>query len=537
MGFRRNSSNSRSSNSRSGLTPIGPDPIGNAANVSKALGHTADLVIRKIPAATTTGNISSISSRGASSVRAVVLFLEGLADEEAIRRYIIDPLLAESTRSAASAVTATPAAAASGATPATAVTGELSAIKSTAHEYLEPLIDALLEGQVLLFTDRGHIGKAFVMPGWSLRPIMEPPSERVVRGPREGFTETLKENIAMVRRWVRAPELRVAKMQIGTRTRTDVAIMYLEDVANPDIVAEVHKRLSAIKIDSILEAGYLEQLISDNRKTLFPLTQATERSDKVTSAILEGRIAILVDKSASAIIAPTTVNELYQSPEDYYYDFWLGSLLRGIRLLGNNLAIALPGLYIALAAVNSELLPTQLALNIAASRLSVPFPILIEVLLVELIIEIFREAGLRLPSTVAQTLGIVAGVVLGIAAAEIAVISDATLIVSVITAVASFSGPNFQVGISWRWLKYFMIFGGAFMGLFGIVMVGCVIVSHMATLQSFGVSYLAPWAPLQPDALVDAPIRQPIWTELKRASTWRTKNRRRMGDTKGEDNP
>ncbi|HCM19100.1 MAG TPA: spore germination protein, partial [Firmicutes bacterium] len=170
----------------------------------------------------------------------------------------------------------------------------------------------------------------------------EPPSEKAIRGPREGFTETLRENIAMVRRWVRDPELRVTKMQIGTRTHTDVAIMYLGDVANPDIVTEVRKRLAAIKIDAILEAGYLEQLITDSRTTLFPLTQATERSDKVTSAILEGRVAIIVDKSASAIIVPTTVNELYQSPEDYYYDFWLGTLLRVIRLIGNNLAIALP---------------------------------------------------------------------------------------------------------------------------------------------------------------------------------------------------
>lgn len=512
--------------------------MGNAANVAKALGRAADLVLRKIPEGDCVRGGTVADARGvSSSMRAVVLFLEGLADEEAIRRHIISPLLAGVATAATVATAANRAPSVKTTTPAAVIAHELNALKSSTHETLEPLIDALLEGQVLLFADGCNTGMAFVMPGWSLRPIGEPPSEKLIRGPREGFTETLRENIAMVRRWVRDPELRVTKMQIGTRSRTDVAIMYLGDVANPDIVAEVRKRLAAIKIDSILEAGYLEQLITDSRATLFPLTQATERSDKVTAAILEGRVAIMVDKSPSAIIVPTTVNELYQSPEDYYYDFWLGTLLRIIRLIGNNLAIALPGLYIALAAVNSELLPTQLALNIAASRLSVPFPILLEVLLVELTIEIFREAGLRLPSTVAQTLGIVAGIVLGFAAVQVGVVSNATLIVSVITAIASFSGPSFQVGISWRWLKYFMILGGALMGLYGIVAVGCYIVTHMATLQSFGVSYLAPWAPLQPDALADAPLRQPLWLKFKRASTWRTKNRRSMGDTKGEDNP
>jgi hypothetical protein len=393
----------------------------------------------------------------------------------------------------------------------------------------------LLEGRTVLFLAGETEAVSFATQGWVKHEPKEPLSERVLRGPREGFTETLDDNIGMVRRWVKDLHLHVDTLTIGRRSKTKVAVMYLADIAQPRLVKEVHSRLSAIDIDGIIESGYIEQLIKDRRASIFPLTQTTERTDKVAAAIFEGRVAILVDKSPFTIIVPVTVNELYQSPEDYYFDFWLGSFLRLIRLFGNNLAVALPGLYVALVSVNPELLPTQFALTIVGARVRIPFPLIVEVLILEFAVEVFREAGLRLPGTVGETLGVVAGIVLGTAGVQSGLISPATLVVVTITAIASFSGPNYSVSITWRLLKYVLLFGAATFGLFGLTAVGIGVLLYASDLKSFGVSYLAPWSPPQWRDLADGPIRAPFWFRWFRPQAYRPQDKLRSGGTKKED--
>ncbi|NLW55320.1 MAG: spore germination protein, partial [Firmicutes bacterium] len=311
------------------------------------------------------------------------------------------------------------------------------------YEDLEAAAKTLLEGNMLAVSADAVF--SIEAQGWLRRLPTEPVTERLIRGPREGFTETLEDNIGMVRRWIRDPDLKVEALRVGRRTQTRVVIMYLSDLTQPGLVEEIQHRIKAIDIDGVLEAGYLEQLITDRRATIFPLIQATERSDRVAAALLEGRVAILIDKSPACLIVPATVNELYQTPEDYYFNYWLGSFLRLIRLLGNNLAVALPGLYIALAVYHPELLPTNLAMAIAASRSRVPIPLIAEVFILLLAVEFFREAGLRLPGSVAHTLGVVAGIVLGMTAVQAGFVSSATLVVAAITAIASFTGPNYSV--------------------------------------------------------------------------------------------
>ncbi|MGQ9779909.1 MAG: spore germination protein [Bacillota bacterium] len=298
-----------------------------------------------------------------------------------------------------------------------------------------------------------------------------------------------------------------------------MAVLYLADVADRGLVEEVGRRLSRIEIDGIVDSGYLEQLTTDNRRSLFPLTQSTERPDKVVAAILEGRAAILVDGSPTAILVPATVNELYQSPDDYYYGLFHGSFLRAFRLLGNLLAVALPGLYVALVGVNPELLPIKFALAVAESRAGIALPLLLEILLMEIIIEIFREGSLRLPTTIGQTIGVAAGIVLGMAGVNAGIVSNATLVVVVIAAIASYSGPSYEVGITWRILRFGMIFAAAFLGLFGLAVFGLVILAHAANQNSFGVSYLAPWAPMRPRALLDTITRRSL-SQTERAGTY-----------------
>jgi hypothetical protein len=484
-------------------TPLFNNLPDNIKWFTSSLGDPDDLVIRLIPVE--------------PYPKQAVLFINGLADVRTIREHIMAPLVQHHQQ------------------PSERNIIDLLPEQQIKHQTeLESLAGSLLAGDTVLLSAGEMTGYVITTPGWALRPIQEPLVQKTIRGPREAFTETLEQNIAMIRRWIRDPKLRVQKTRIGARTQTEIAVLYLDDVANRTIVAEVWKRIEPIDIDGILDTGYLEQLIKDKRYTLFPLTQNTERSDKVTAAVLEGRVAILVDKSPSALIVPTTVNELYQSSEDYYFDFWLGSFLRLIRLLGNNLAVVLPGLYVALVGINPELLPDKLAMNIAASRLGAPFPIVGEVLLIETIIEIFREASLRLPAAIASTLGVVAGIVLGFATVQIGLVASSTLIVSVITAIASYSGPDYAVGIAWRLLKFFMILGAALAGLYGLSIFGIYIICHLATLQSFGVSYLAPWAPLQPAALGDAPVRMPLWLRFKRPKTYRPDDQERMENSREE---
>lgn len=396
-------------------------------------------------------------------------------------------------------------------------------------------VEKMLAGHLLIVKPGTSSIACLDVQGWLRREPKEPQTERLIRGPREGFVETLEDNIGMIRRWIQDPKLKVEETSLGRRTKTRVAVMYLADVAHPRMVAEVNRRLKAIDIDGVLESGYIEQLISDRRASIFPLTQATERSDKAASAILEGRAVILVDKSPSSIIVPATINEMYQTPEDYYFSFWIGSFLRLIRLLGNNLAVVFPGLYIALIAYHPELLPTQLALSIAGTASRVPLPLIAEVLLLEIMVEVFREAGLRLPGAVGQTLGVVAGIVLGLSAVQAGFISPATLAVVAITAIASFTGPNYSVDIAWRLLKFMIIIAAAVLGLYGIILGGMAILIHAADLKSFGVSYLAPWAPPQWSSLKDGPFRIPFWARLYRPETYRPQDELRSGGTKEED--
>lgn len=369
--------------------------------------------------------------------------------------------------------------------------------------------------------------------------VKQPPTapliERTIRGPKISLLEDIHQNILLIRKQIRHCELKVEGVKLGSRSQTKIAIVYLKDVANPQIVAEVHRRLNQIEIDGIIDSGYIEQSISDNHWSLFPLTQSTERPDKLIAGILEGRVVILVDGSSIGIIVPVTVNELYQSPEDYYFPFWFGVFLRVFRILGNNLAVTLPGLYIALLGVNPALLPIKFTLTAAGGRIGVAIPLVVELLFMEFVVEIFREGSLRLPTPVSQTLGVASGIILGYAAVNAGIVSNVTLIVSIISAIASYSGPNYEIGISWRILRFALIFAGAVFGLYGLTVGGLIILTHAAIQNSFGISYLSPWAPLLPIELIDTVFRRPLWLK-RRFQIYQPVDQDRLPKKGGKDN-
>lgn len=379
------------------------------------------------------------------------------------------------------------------------------------QEDVQAVLADLLRGKTAVHLAGSNIVYTYDTRQEVKRQIKEPRFERTLRGPQLSFNESLTDNLTLIRQGIKSKELIIEKQTLGTITQTEIAVCYLGNMASPSLIREIRKRLNSFEIDGILDSGYLEQLITDNPWSLLPLTQSTERPDRLTAGLLNGKAAILADNSSQVILIPTTVNDLYQSPEDYYFGFWFGSFLRFFRILGNNIAVALPGLYVALLGVNPELLPIRFALTVSGSRMGVAVPLIIELLAMEVLLEIFREASLRLPVPVSQILGIAAGIVLATASVASGIVSNATLVVVVITAIASFSGPDYSIGLSWRIFKFILVLAAAFLGLFGLTIAGLMLLTHAAIQNSFGTPYLAPWSPIDFRGLVDTVIRRPIW--------------------------
>ena len=378
------------------------------------------------------------------------------------------------------------------------------------------LIGAALGGGVVLLYGDQEEALIISAPGWPSRGVEEPSSDTLIRGPRDGFNETLRFNTALLRRRIKDPGLRLESAMLGKRSRTEINICYIYDIVNRDVLEEVRKRLKKIDIDAILESGYVEQLIEDSYLSPFPQVQTTERPDKAAAAILEGRVVILIDTTPFALIVPATFVQFFQSPEDYYERWLIGSLTRFIRYIASYLAVFTPGLVVAAVAYHPGLIPTKLTLAIAASREGVPFPIVVEVLLMEAAFEFLREAGARLPQSIGQTIGIVGGLIIGDAAVRANVTSPLMVVMVALTAVASFAIPSYSLGIGFRMLRFPTIFLAATFGIYGVVFSFILINIHMVTLKTFGVNYLAPFTPYQFSDWKDLMFRLPWKTMVTR---------------------
>lgn len=405
--------------------------------------------------------------------------------------------------------------------------GALPAMELKEVEDLDAAILAILSGDAILLID--GIEKIIVIGSkmWPARGVSEPATESVIRGPRDGFTETFRFNTALVRRRIRDTKLKLKQRQVGRRSHTDLGIFYIEDIALPELVEEVERRLDTIDIDAILESGYIEQLIQDDTWSPFPQMRATERPDEVAAELYEGKVAILVDNSPFALILPATFNNLFHSPEDHY-DRWItASLLRLIRFAASIMSLTLPALYIAVTTYDPGIIPTKLMISIAASRQGVPFPALVEALLMELTLELLREAGLRLPVAIGNTIGIVGGLVIGQAAVEAGIVSPIMVIVVGITAISSFSIPNYYLSVGFRLLRFGLLLLAGILGLYGVVIGLLLVLCHMAKLKSFGMPYLTPYAAFSFSDLKDTIIRVPRYMMKTRPSNL-TRNRIRM---------
>ncbi|WP_235822863.1 spore germination protein [Cytobacillus massiliigabonensis] len=376
---------------------------------------------------------------------------------------------------------------------------------------LSKCVDSISTGNPLLLCDGISIGYSFCLAKWEKRGIEEPSAEVGIKGPREGFTETIGVSTSQLRRIIKSPSLKIQELTIGEFTKTKVVITYIEGLADSNLIEEVHNRLERIKIDGILESGYIEELIEDNPYSPFPQILSTERPDVVCSNLLEGRAAILVDGTPSVIVVPTTFFSLLQSHEDYYQRFLVSTAIRWLRYLFLLISLLLPSLYVAILTYHHEMVPTALLLSVAASREAVPFPALVEALMMEVTFEALREAGIRLPRQVGAAVSIVGALVIGQAAVQAGLVSAPMVIVVAITGIASFMIPRYAMGIGFRILRFPIIFLAGALGLLGVMMGIIAIVVHLSTIRSFGVPYLSPLAPLKKNELQDSLIRSPWW--------------------------
>lgn len=361
-------------------------------------------------------------------------------------------------------------------------------------EKFEDINMAILSGDTVILVD--GFSKAIIVStkGWPNRGIPTAEIEVSVQGSQEAFSEGFRFNTALIRRRIRDTNLKLKQMKIGRRSGTDIGIMYLEDVVRPKILREAEKRLKNIDIDAILDCGYIDQLIEDDWMSPLPQTQITERPDKAASAILEGRIVIVVDNSPFVIIIPATFNAFFQASDDYYQNWKITSCIRFLRYVAGFIAVALPGLYLATAVFHPSMIPMLLTFKMAAARQMVPFPAIVEILIMEAAFELLQEAGLRLPKPVGGSIGIVGGLIVGQAAVEAGLVSPIVVIVIALTGIASFSTPHYSLSAGFRIMKYLITVLSAMLGFFGFWAGILIILIHMVSLKSFGIPYLFPFA-------------------------------------------
>ncbi|MBD2867348.1 spore germination protein [Paenibacillus arenilitoris] len=486
---------------------LDPDVSRNFSKIRQAFGNSKDVVTALIrDGDLDSGNVG-------------IVFLEGLADPSVVHEMIKEPLIrtvkafrqeADHDRQDKLAF----------------IQNNVPAVEdSEPAADLEAVYHAILSGETVILADGCPYGLIASSSGGKERGVEEPTTQSVVRGPREGFTESIHTNISLLRRRIRTPQLWLETMTIGKFTQTGIGVMYINGIVNEKVVEEVRQRLQRIEIDGILESGYIEELIQDETFTLFPTLYNSERPDVIAAGLLEGRVAILVDGTPFALLAPALFVQFYQSAEDYYQRAEFATLIRMLRYGCFFISLLAPSLYIAITTFHQELLPSALLFSLASQREGIPFPAFVEAFIMEVTFEILREAGVRLPKTVGQAVSIVGALVIGQAAVEAGLVSPAMVIVVAITAISNFVIPAFNMGISIRILRFVLMIFGATFGLFGVIVGVIGVVQHLCSLRSFGVPYMTPMGPFIVEDQKDVILRFPQWALFARPRLMSKNNR------------
>ncbi len=468
----------------------------NQVFIQQEMGESQDIIFRSI----------RLTDTGQTNV--LIVYVQGMVDDERMNKFIIEPLHRERYP-------------ADRELEPNELTDKLKShilsigIVSDIKDWKQ-FFQKLLLGYSIIMIEGTAKAIAANVVGGERRGIEEPKTEMAIRGPREGFTESVRVNSAMIRRKIRSPKLWMEQWTIGEISQTPVCIMYVHGLADENVLKDLRERLDAVKIDGILESGYIEELITDQKWSPFPTIMNVERPDAVAGNLLEGRIAILVDGTPFVLIVPSILNMFFQAAEDYYQRFDIATFLRMIRFVSFLIALLMPSVYVAIVSYHQEMIPTQLLLKLAAQREGVPFPAYLEAFIMEFVFEILREAVVRMPSAAGNTISIVGGLVIGQSVVEAGIVSPAVVIVVSFTAIASFVSPAYSLGIAARLLRFILLLAASTLGFYGIALVVLLLLLHLTNIRSFGMPYTKPFAPLKIKDLKDTLVRAPLWLMRER---------------------
>lgn len=452
------------------------------------------------------------------SAKAFIVYIEGMADRSTINDFILRPLMMGDNFK-------TPQEECS----ADYILENILTIDGVtkASDYTHT-ISQILEGKTALFIDGSEFCLLVESRGFEKRNVDQPVTESVISGPHESFIEDLRTNLTLVRKIVKNKNLITEILPVGKTNNSKCGIMYIDGIANKKIVDEVKRRIQSLDIDFVLGDGMLSQLIEDHPMSLFPQILRTERPDRTASFLMEGKVIIISDGTPHASIVPVTFFHMMHASEDSFIRWQFGTFLRLVRFMGMGLAMLLPALYIALTLFHHEMIPTELILAIEESRENVPFPVIVEILLMELSFELIREAGIRVPDVIGQTLGIIGALILGQSAVAANLVSPILVIIVSITGLGSFAIPNYDLAIAIRIIRFVFIALAAVLGFYGIAIGIFIIGGFACSMKSFGIPYFTPVAPrarVNPDIV----IRGPLWKQTLRPDSTNPLDKTRTG--------
>jgi spore germination protein len=430
--------------------------------------------------------------------QAALLFIDGLSDQQAINNDVLRPLQV-------------PTEAGKPGDELMMNVGHI--VEESCWSQIEI---SILHGSSVLLVDGRDKAYALGTGGWPQRAIEDPQMEASLKGAHQGFVETSGQNIAMIRRYIPNRELKMRRLIVGRRGQTNVTLVYLEDVMNPKLLQSLEERIQKVDVDVILNTGELSELIEDNPYSLFPQFVLTERPDSAASQILQGRCVVIVDRSPSVLVAPVSFYSYFQSIDDYSTRWSIATFLRLLRLFAFITAAFLPAFFIAVTSFHIEIIPLKLLITLGDSRGQVPFPPFVEAIIMEITLEMLREAGVRLPAPVGQTVGIVGGIVLGQAVVQAGLISNVMVIVVAFTAISSFILPNYDMVAAVRLIRFILMVLASLFGFVGIIVGLMTMIAHLLTLKSLGMPYGSPLAPVRFADWKDTIIRAPLWLLNKR---------------------
>lgn len=371
------------------------------------------------------------------------------------------------------------------------------------------LVDAIVSGDTVLFVESCSQFIIISTRAWKARSVEEPSGEKVLKGPKEGFTESLTTNLTLIRRKIRSKDLKFHYMTVGERTRTTVCIAYMDGLVHDEILNNIIDKIANIYIDGVVDVQYIGEFIDDNPFSLFETTHSTERPDIASARMLEGRLVILVDGSPSVMTAPALFMESFMASDDYYINYYYASLGRILRAIGFIATISIPALYLSLVTFHQKMIPTRLLITIYVARVGVPFPSFLELIILLAVFEVLREAGTRAPGSVGQAISIVGVLVLGTAAVDARLVSAPMIIIVGISSITGLMLPNITGTLSF--LRLGLLLLSSILGIYGYIFGMLALIVHLFSLRSCGVPFMGNLTSFRMQSIKDTVIRTPAW--------------------------